>query len=207
MKNSVIAIDLDEVLSPFVSELMKWYNLTHQTNLQFEQFITYDFTQIWGGTREECANICNTFHETRNIEELLPIENSFEALSTLKKEHKLVLVTSRPLQHFDYTHAWINRHFPNIFSDIILCNHWTSQGQSIKKSEACQKVGAQYFVDDLPHYVEEVAKCEIKSFLFGDYPWNQNIIPHHQIQRVTGWGEIVKFFELDLDKNKEKTTS
>lgn len=192
MSNTTIAIDLDEVLAPFVPDLMLWYNKKYQCNFQYEQFTTYDFSKIWGGTKEQAAEICDVFHNSRNIENIQPIVNAVKALTLLKEKFKLILVTSRPLQHTDYTHAWINYHFPNIFSDIILCNHWTKIGQSIKKSEVCKIVNAQYFIDDLPFYIEDVASCDIKSLLFGNYPWNATTVSHKNAQRVSGWDNVLE---------------
>jgi 5'(3')-deoxyribonucleotidase len=195
--SNTIAIDLDEVLSPFVPELMTWYNQLYQNNIQYEQFITYDFSQVWGGTQEEASAICDDFHLSRKIEDISPIPHSAQALSLLKEKFRLVLVTSRPLQHSDYTHSWINHHLPNTFSDIILCNHWTTVGEAIKKSDACKKINATYFIDDLPFYIEEVANCNIKSLLFGNYPWNKTSIPHDFIQRVPSWNDITELLMQD----------
>ncbi len=190
MAKPVIATDLDEVLSPFVPDLIRWYNQLYQTDFGVHEITTYDFARIWGVTHEKSVEICNTFHTTRDIEAISPIDHSVETLSALKNHFDLVLVTSRPLQHEGHTKAWINRHFPNIFADIILCNHWTSVGKSIKKSEVCKNINAQYFIDDLPHYIQEVAECEIKTFLFGEYPWNQKVPLHKNVQRVSGWKEV-----------------
>lgn len=192
MPNPTIAIDLDEVLSPFVADLMTWYNKTFKTDFSFDQYTTYNFAEIWGCTKEESVEICNDFHHSRDIKEIIPIPNSVEALALLKDKFDLVLVTSRPLQHLDYTNSWINHYHPNVFADVVLCNHWTSIGKAVKKSEVCKKINANYFIDDLPHYVEEVANCNIKSLIFGNYPWNQKPINHENIQRVSGWDEILK---------------
>jgi 5'(3')-deoxyribonucleotidase len=192
MSKKIIAIDLDEVLSPFVLPLVDWHNKVYETAYHFEQFVTYDFSEIWGGTKENTVLLCDKFHNSRHIDDIHPVQGAQESLNLLKQQFDLVLVTSRPSQHREYTLAWINRHLPNIFSDVVLCNHWTNVGVAIKKSEVCQKINAQYFIDDLPFYVEDVANCGIQSFLFGDYPWNRAAqIIHPNVKRVSSWTEIV----------------
>lgn len=191
---ATIAIDLDEVLSPFIPDMRVWYNQRYQANLELAHFISYDFTQVWGGSVEQAVAICDEFHQSRYTQEILPLAGAVAAISELKQAYQLVLVTSRPLAHANYTHAWVNQHFPDTFSEVILCNHWTSGGEIIKKSTACQRVGAKYLIDDLATYVEDVAEQGMQGLLFGDYPWNQQVKPHANIQRLQGWREVAEYF-------------
>lgn len=188
-----IAIDLDEVLSPFVTDLLVWYNCLYQTNLQLTDFTSYHFNHVWGGTTDQAVAICDHFHKSRNPKEATLIPGAQAALMQLKLRYRLIMVTSRPLAHAAYTHEWIDLHLPNVFADIVLCDHWTSSGKRIKKSAVCQKIGAKYLIDDLPAYVEDAAQCGIASLLFGDYPWNRNVIEHDHIQRVASWNEALNY--------------
>lgn len=198
MLNETIAIDMDEVLSPFVFHLVNWYNQTYQTQFKFEQFTTYDFSTIWGGTKEQTVAICDSFHRSRKIEDIQPVAGAVAALTLLAQQFNLVLVTSRPLQHKDYTHSWIDHHLKDIFAEIILCNHWTATGKAIKKSEVCKQIKAKYFIDDLPFYIEEVASCDIQCFLFGNYPWNKQPISKENVRRVAGWDDILNHLNIPV---------
>ena len=48
-----IGLDLDEVLSRFVLGLVEYYNSTYKTSLKLEDFHSYKFWEVWGGTKED----------------------------------------------------------------------------------------------------------------------------------------------------------
>ncbi|CAN0358697.1 unnamed protein product, partial [Discosporangium mesarthrocarpum] len=52
-KRRVVAIDLDEVLGLFVSQLVLFHNTTFGTSLTVEDFTSYEFHEVWGGGKEE----------------------------------------------------------------------------------------------------------------------------------------------------------
>lgn len=94
----------------------------------------------------------------------------------MKERHDLVVVTSR--QHIirDETLEWIDTHFPGIFSDIHFGNHFAKSGQSRKKSEICEQVGADVLIDDNPRYAHECASSGMHVLLFNwkkQYPWSR----------------------------------
>ncbi|KAF9904020.1 hypothetical protein BX616_001433, partial [Lobosporangium transversale] len=49
----VIAVDLDEVLARTSLAVAEFHNDTYGTKLTMDDFISYDYTKIWCGTREE----------------------------------------------------------------------------------------------------------------------------------------------------------
>jgi 5'(3')-deoxyribonucleotidase len=202
-----IAIDMDEVLAPFVSDMILWHNHKFDTHLQLNQFKSYNFTEVLGGTYAEALAISDEFHLSRQPYKIKPLTGAKEALSQLKSHYQLILVTSRPLQHQDYIEKWINYHLPNIFNHIILCNHWTQNEIAIKKSTVCQQYGADYLIDDLPQYVDDVTHCGITGLLFGHYPWNQINNQDEENQkfpkaylRVKDWKDVIDFF-INLNKS------
>lgn len=195
MAKTVIAIDVDEVLSPFVEGLVAWHNAYYGTAYTLHDFITYNFHQVWGGSLELAIDKSCLYFENRDPETAKPLLNAERVLKRLHQDHELVVVTSRMLTHRSHTEAWINEHFPNIFQQIILCNHWSKEGgQSIKKSQACLTHGAKFLIDDLPRYVEDAASEGISGLLFGNYPWNQQFNPHAQIRRVANWQAVEDYF-------------
>ncbi|MBS0351011.1 MAG: hypothetical protein JSR33_07490 [Proteobacteria bacterium] len=193
MAKAVIAVDVDEVLSPFVSGLAPWHNAKYGTHLQFEDFHSYQFNKVWGGELDEAISKCAFYFENR--EPVAPLKDAVAVLQKLQKKYQLIVVTSRMRQHQSQTEAWVNQYFPNIFKAVLLCNHWNKDGHpAIKKSTACLNYGASYLIDDLPHYVEDAVSEGIAGLLFGDYPWNRSVIEHPNINRVVNWQAVADFF-------------
>jgi 5'(3')-deoxyribonucleotidase len=194
MSKTVIAIDIDEVLAPFVSGLVAWHNQQYGTAYQFQDFNSYEFHKIWGGDRDQ-AIMKGTMHfETRGSTPPLP--DAVQVLTRLAQRYDLIVVTSRMILHKPQTEAWINEHFPQLFQEIVLCNHWDRENRHPKltKSAACQRLGAQYLIDDLPNYIHEAAGAGITGLLFGEYPWNRQTTTHPQVHRVKDWQAVEHYF-------------
>ncbi len=195
MAKSVIAIDVDEVLSPFVEGLVAWHNTHYGTAYSINDFFTYNFHQVWGGSLELAIDKSCRYFENRDPAVGKPLVDAKRVLKHLQQDYELLVVTSRMLTHKTLTETWINEHFPNMFKQIILCNHWAKDGgQALKKSQACLIHGAKFLIDDLPQYVEDAAAEGISGLLFGDYPWNQQVNQHDQIHRVANWQAVENYF-------------
>lgn len=93
----------------------------------------------------------------------------------MKDDHNLVVVTSRQHVIRDETLQWIDKHYPEIFSEVHFGNHFAKSGQSKKKSEICKEIGADVLVDDNPKYAHECASSGMHVLLFNwerQYPWS-----------------------------------
>lgn len=94
----------------------------------------------------------------------------------MKLDHDLVVVTSRQHVIRDETLEWIDRHYPKVFSDVHFGNHFAKSGQSKKKSEICEEIGADVLIDDNPRYAHECASSGMHVLLFNwqrQYPWSR----------------------------------
>lgn len=195
MAKKIIAVDIDEVLSPYVDGLVYWHNAKYGTQLQFNDFSSYEFHRVWGGNLEVAVAKSDEYFENRLPATAMPLNNAQQALTQLKKNYDLIVVTSRKLVHKSKTVSWIEEHFPNYFQEIIICNHWAKDsGPSMKKSEACLLHNAEYLIDDLPHYIKDAATAGINGLLFGNYPWNQQIPVHPKIKRAIDWTAVLNYF-------------
>ena len=194
IKKPIIAVDIDEVLSPFVLGLVDWHNRQYGTNYQFNDFNTYEFHKVWGGGIDEAIKKCCEHFETRGA--IQPIANALTVLTKLRENYDLIVVTSRMLQHKPQTYAWVNDYLPNLFQEIILCNHWDKEQKqpSMSKSTACRQLGAQYLIDDCIPYAMDAASAGITCLLFGAYPWNQQHLSHDAIHRVKDWVSVDQYF-------------
>jgi len=189
-KKRKIAIDIDDTIFDFVGGYTFFHNKTHKTNLKREDFKAYSFNYIMGGTMHEAVNSVKEFYSSHFFRKMEPFPNSVEVIKELKKENKLFIVTSRPLDMQKGTLEQISKYFPNVFSDIFFSsNHYTGAKNSGKtKAEICFERGAFLLIDDSLDYAKECLIKGIKTLLF-DAPWNQNG-EIKGITRVKSWKEV-----------------
>ena len=186
----LIGVDLDDVLADFITPLIKFHNQTYGTKLTKDEFNSYDFWEVWGGTREEAIQKVYNFHNTPFFTNIKPTPSSIEAIDTLKKDNELVIITSRQNSVIKPTREWVNQHFPNCFSEIYFTNHYSLTGQQIKKSTICSTLSVGILVEDSLVYALDCLSKEREVILI-DQPWNQQEILPKGISRVKSWEEVV----------------
>lgn len=116
-----------------------------------------------------------------------------EALAWLKRYFDLIIVTAREAEFASATHAWLERHFPDIFHDVAFVTTWTG---SVKDSKAdiCRELRAEYLIDDNIQHLQLASEAGIKGLLFGDYGWSKNKELPPRTVRVADWKAVKEFF-------------
>ncbi len=185
-----IAIDIDEVLGQFMKALIEFHNSEYKTNLKLEDFFSYNFWNIWGGTKEKAIKKVYNFHKTNYFKNIIPVKDSQESIKKLKEGNELFIITSRQNDVIEETKEWIKKNFPNIFSDIYFTNHFSQNGTSKTKKEICDLLNIDILIEDSLEYSLECIKPNRKIFLL-DYPWNKNNNLPKEITRVYSWKEIM----------------
>lgn len=185
-----IAIDVDDVLVPFMETFVKHHNDRYNSSYVVGDFYTLHWHKIFGGTAEEAIRKDRIFHAEQHIRQVSPLEHAKHNLDLLAEEFDLVVVTSRRLELEETTLDWLDEHFPNYFSEVAFCNHWAPNEESITKSEMCKRLGAVALVDDNIDYILECVQQGMLGILFGEYAWNQSDQPLPEgAVRVNDWDE------------------
>ncbi|GBG28650.1 Hypothetical Protein FCC1311_048712 [Hondaea fermentalgiana] len=181
----VVALDIDEVLGGFLPALLKFYNKKHDTSYKLDDFFSYKFCEVWGGTNEETLDEIFEFFKTDYFrKDLKPLPHASETLAEMKSKFKFVVVTSRQHEIEDETRAWLERHFGSIISRAEFGNHYSRDApdpddahehdSKRSKPEMCRDVSAVLLVDDNLDYCTKVSQqLGIPCILFGNYAWNQ----------------------------------
>ena len=60
-----IGLDMDEVITEFVMGFLKFYNEKFNKDIKFENWTSYNFWEVVGGTREELVELVDEFYETK----------------------------------------------------------------------------------------------------------------------------------------------
>lgn len=202
----IVAVDLDEVLGQFILQLSKFYNenasaysFAKPKSLQPEDFFSYRFCEVWGGTDEQSIQIVEAFFASPYFTDGLPlVPGAVAGVKALKDAgYTLAVVTSRQLFLEDITRRWLVANFPaGTFSFVVFGNHWASTGRKISKPELCKSLNAELIIDDAVSYCRQCADDDIRALLFGEYGWNKTAeddpLPSG-VLRVKGWQDVVKY--------------
>lgn len=187
-----IAIDVDEVLADQLSSIIAFHNAKYGTALRREDFATYKFWEVWGGTREEAIQKTRAFHQGPRAAHIAPIAGAQGAIQELSRQHELVVVTARWNDIAAETQQWIEEHFPQAFSQFHFANHYALDGSPERtKLEICQEVGADLLIDDSLPNVTDMAHIGKRGILL-DYPWNHSDELPQGVSRVHSWSEALQ---------------
>jgi uncharacterized HAD superfamily protein len=186
-----IGIDLDEVLGHSLPELIAFHNHNYGTNLKTEDFTSYNFEKVWGGTLAEAIDKVEEFHKTQYFKNIKPMEGAKEVLEKLKKNNELFVITARRDNIRKETEEWVNKYYPNIFSKIYFTDEFSNAStKSTTKKKICDSLDIDIFIEDNIKYALECAGPKRKVYLL-NYQWNQTKekLPKNII-RVNSWKEI-----------------
>ena len=191
-KKRKIGIDIDDTLLDFIGNYLIFHNQKYKTNLKREDFKTYSFNHSLGGTMNKAVNTVGEFYKTEIFKKIRPFSNSIDVINNLKKKYDLFIITSRPDFMVDETKEWINKYFPNKFSDIFFSyNHYTKRKNNGKtKAEICSDLEISILIDDSLEYALNCAEKGVKVLLL-NARWNLNG-EHENIIRVKNWEEILE---------------
>lgn len=189
MPKPVLAIDIDEVLFPFILELATYHNVKHGTSLSVGDFQSYDLEKVWGGTVEEAVAKVNAFFAVDHLH-IEPIVGAIDSIRLLADHFRLIVITSRHDSLSQATHSWVDRHFAGVFETLILAGNHHAGGNVKTKVSLCHELGAIALIDDSLHHVLECSDAGQRAILFGDYPWNQADELPEGVVRASNWEQV-----------------
>jgi len=165
-----IAIDLDEVLVPFLRPVARY----HGRQLPGGKH-SYVFREVFDCTSEEAQDMIYEYYKSPEFLFEKPILGSQRAMARFRPQvNKMYVVTGRQEVAREQTELWIDRHFPGIFDDIILTNSYTER--EISKVDICRALSIGCIIDDSLDTCREFWDNRILAVNFvgdGDhvYPW------------------------------------
>ena len=182
-----IAVDIDEVLVPFLPELSKYHQGKVKRTLKLPLRYPYHYAPLFKISEKESSKLVKEFYNSEEHSKIEPIYGATNAIGHLAKDNILIAVTGRQSYSRDATEALLTKHFGGNITDIIYCNHFTAFSQS--KSEVCRKLGAEYLIDDSMHSCVECMNQDVPAINFiGNpiYPWCET-----SSIAARDWGEVL----------------
>ena len=111
-----IGVNLDDVLLAVIAGLFPWHNRLYGTNNSENDVRPFELSSTWGCSIEATTSRVLAFYETTEHAECAPVPGAVDAMTALSQNHELVIVTSKPANLETMTHAWVEKHFPNIMN-------------------------------------------------------------------------------------------
>lgn len=194
MARDTIAVDIDEVLYPFVDSLIEYLDAHHHAKMKVDDFTVYSFKDIWRGGPVEADELFEQYKQYAGLE-IMPIKGAAKALHELSEKYEVIVLTARDISNFPKTHAWLEHHFPSIFKDVHLLGNSNDSQKWTPKEEVCIKLGVSWMIDDNLDTILKVHEAGVGALLFGDYRWNQVEKVPSGIIRVKDWQEVLEYFD------------
>lgn len=190
--HKTIAVDCDEVLVELVDKAIA-LDKSKITKLIWkkEDIKDYYLSNYLDISLEEAVDFFKkALYDDFEKLELKKMDFAFEWVKTLKQEWKdLQIVTARSEAFEEYTKKYIEKNFPNIFSDIHFGRHFTENSKN--KSEICKEIWASLIIEDNFDYALECAKNGIEAILL-EKPWNTwRQEKHKNIHRIKSWKDLI----------------
>jgi uncharacterized HAD superfamily protein len=185
----VLAIDIDDVLSPFASGLINWVNRRQGSTACLPREINYyGLGELLGLDADRLVAELEAYLESEEYQEVHPLDEALEVLPRLQEDYTLVVVTARHIKMRDVTMMWIANHFPEVFAEVIFLGD-PGYRAKMDKAEVLRQLSGVALVDDNVEHVAAAARAGFKGILFGTYPWNGGRLPAG-VSRARRWSEV-----------------
>jgi len=152
-----IAIDLDEVISPFLPHLTSYYIKNYKNNNMnlYSKYISnsdmYNYSKIFNISPLESKYLVKKFYSSQEAKKIRPYYNAERAILHFKrKNYKISIITGR--QNYNeckqLTHAFVGKYFGSVIDNVYFTNSFSLDGPSVKKLDVCSSINANVLIDD-----------------------------------------------------------
>lgn len=188
-----IGIDLDEVLIDFLGKFIEFYNDKYNKQLRYEDFHSYAFWNVIGGTKEDIIMLVDEFKSSKFFDEVSLIQDSKEIVKLLSNGNELFVITSRHSKYKERTIGFLDNNFGKIFSDVFFTTDFYDSCEKMTKAGISEELGIDIFIEDNSVYAQEISDKGIRVLLMNK-PWNKDFDAEN-VMRVNNWREI--FLEIN----------
>jgi len=194
MKNKIIWVDLDEVLSETMDFLLeKNDNKIGDYKIIKEDIKDYYIHKI-PDLDLSVEEAIEWFQIPMNNDiinlEIKAVNGALNKLIEFRTNwYKIVVVTARIEEKFwEYTEKWLEKHFPNLIDEIIFTDHFTDKHRH--KWEVCKELWIEYMIEDNMDYALDLAENWIKTFIL-EKPWNSHREEKHEnLIKINHWNDF-----------------
>lgn len=193
MTKPIIVCDIDDVVFPFIPGMADHYNQLRGASLTAEDFVSFNLTEVWGGTMEETNEIVHTFLSEQRLH-LQPLDGAVEAFTRLKEDFDIVMVTARNGMFEENTTAWLRVHFADLFSHAIFAGNPHDGNPYRTKGEICKELQAALIIDDFPGNILSARDHGTDGIFFGTKQWTlDGARDYPDVAHCRDWQETLEY--------------
>ena len=193
MTQPVVAVDIDEVLTPFLQIFTQFHNREYGTNLTAKDFNSYLFGKTLKVPEPEAVARVMRFYNSHDFTSNRPFIDAAAALNQLSRHYRLIIVTSRHPISQEATLKWLETHFPQTFGAAHFSTHLYLDQPLVTKTDICLRENVKILVDDNLDFATEAAAAGIQVLLFGkEYSWNKAASLPPRVERVGDWHDVLE---------------
>jgi uncharacterized HAD superfamily protein len=152
------------------------------------------FEKVWGVDSETGLEMYETYFKAGIKAKHKPVAGAVKTIGKLEEKYNFAVVTSRGDRSFEFTHLWLDKHFPEVFKEVAFVPLW-SKDREVTKAEICNEIGASYLIDDNAEHCNLAQEAGVQALLFGEYGWNRNAGLKKGVIRVNNWQEVLEYFD------------
>jgi len=197
VQKPLIVIDLDNVLAQSAQEFVNFSNQHFEAAITLEDY-NEDWSKMWGVSYEEAERRGAVMREHDMHQTYNPMPDALEVLQGLQPKYRLVILTSRREVTKPATDAWLERHYPGIFDDVLFSGIWDgtdrSDGHLMTKGDQYKALGAAYVIDDHLKHCAAATQHDATGLLFGEYPWNRHDDLPAGVVYCSDWQAVGEYF-------------
>ncbi|PWW05188.1 putative HAD superfamily protein [Paenibacillus cellulosilyticus] len=175
-----IGIDLDNTVLDATTPHLHYYNIASGLTLTADDVDNFYLYKMYGWNKEEREAIYHLYgrdiHWHSN-----PLPHAVEVLQQLYRQHRLSIITARPLLFRDVTLEWLAQH-GIAYHDIAFVED---------KLQQCADSKVDVLIDDGPHYAEQFVQVG-RPVILMEQPYNLSVPSHDLLFRATGWADVQK---------------
>lgn len=183
-----IGIDLDEVIAEFIKKFIEFYNTKTKNNLRFEDWHSYNFWDVIGGTKEKAVKLVDEFYNSDLFDNIKLVDGAQGGIEKLVESNELFVITSRPIRFKQKTDKFLRKYFLEIPIKLFYSDDFHKQ-HSLGKAGICVREGIEVFIEDNSKYALACLDKGVKTFLL-DKPWNKGNCDG--AIRVYNWDDVLK---------------
>ncbi len=189
----IIGIDIDNTITHTTEMILHYAQIygKEQGLNTIPDMRHYYLEDILGWDRQIADDFLNA-HLGQIYHDMQPKEQAIEVINHLKKEHELILITSRNRQFpevEEVTVSWLKRN--GLFYDRLILNT-TSNMHFFNKLEVCRENQVDIMIEDHYKLVSEISPF-LPVIMF-DYPYNSHLRSDNII-RVKHWNEVKQWVD------------
>lgn len=200
MRRQTIAVDIDDVLANSTEALRREVNRRLGVNLRPEHYLVPSdhywnyYESVWSTHGIDGQITMDDLDPQMKADQshIVPHKNAQEVLLRLAAKYRLIIITGRSSEWREATEAWLEWHFPGVFSDLLFGEG--KEGIARKsKGDLCIESGADFLIDDNVEHATSAKNSGVEVIVFGNYGW-QHGMPAH-MTHCKDWKAVLEYFD------------